>query len=294
MPAREGRHHHRVDRDRGQENDVDLRVAEDPEEVLPEQRIPSPLRIEERPVEQPFHFEKYVARDERRKGEQDHDRDDEDVPRVQRHQVEPHSGRPAFQNTDDELHRGGDRRNFDEGQSQHPDVRANAGKRRIGGERWIHEPSAVGSGVEENRASHEYAAEQETPVAECRETGKRQVARTQQLRQDQDRNRFEHRHGEQEHHHRAVQREELVERRCRDEVVVRNRELCADDQREHAREQHHHVRGDRVPGADPVVVRVSPPQEQPRRGLPGRAQALLQRRAHGRIVLVRWRRGSHQ
>ena len=38
------------------------------------------------------------------------------------------------------------------------------------------------------------------------EPRKRQVARAEHLRQEQDRDRLEDRHGEQEHHHRAVQR----------------------------------------------------------------------------------------
>ena len=51
-PLREGRHDHRQQRDGRQEDDVDLGVAENPEQVLPEDRIAAARRIEERPVEQ--------------------------------------------------------------------------------------------------------------------------------------------------------------------------------------------------------------------------------------------------
>ena len=44
-------------------------------------------------------------------------------------------------------------------------------------------------------------------------------------RQQEDRHRLEHRHGEEEHHHRAVQREDLVVEIGGDEIVVRHREL---------------------------------------------------------------------
>ena len=41
---REGRHDHRHQRDRRQEDDVDLRMAEDPEQVLPQQRVAAARR----------------------------------------------------------------------------------------------------------------------------------------------------------------------------------------------------------------------------------------------------------
>ena len=82
MAVGEGRHQHREQRDRGQEYDVDFGMTEDPEQMLPQERIPAPARIEEGPVEQPLHFEQYVAGDERRKGKEDHHRHDQYVPGI--------------------------------------------------------------------------------------------------------------------------------------------------------------------------------------------------------------------
>ena len=126
MPLREGRDQHREQRDRREKDDIDFWMAEDPEEVLPQQGIAALRRVEERPAEQPLHLEQQVARDQRREGEQDHHCDDEDVPGVERHQVEPHARRAALQNADDQLDRGGDRRYLDEAEAQHPDVGAKA------------------------------------------------------------------------------------------------------------------------------------------------------------------------
>ena len=82
--------------------------------------------------------------------------------------------------------------------------------------------------VEEDRAADEDAADQEAPEAEGGEPRERQVAGAQHRRQEEDRHRLEDRHGEQEHHHRAVQREDLVVEVGRQEVVVRHGELDAD------------------------------------------------------------------
>ena len=52
----------------GQEDDVDLRVAEEPEEVLPEQRVAAAGGVEEGPVERALELEQQRAEDDRREG----------------------------------------------------------------------------------------------------------------------------------------------------------------------------------------------------------------------------------
>ena len=141
-PPRRRRHDHRDERDRRQEDDVDLGVAEDPEEVLPEQRVAAAARIEERPAEGALELEQHRAGDERRKREEHHERRHEHVPGVERHQVEPHARRPAAQHADDQLHGGGDRRDFDEREAEQPDVGADVGL-IAAGERRVHEPAAL-------------------------------------------------------------------------------------------------------------------------------------------------------
>jgi hypothetical protein len=51
------RHHHRDQTGRRQEDDVDLGVAEQPEQVLPEERVAAPFRQEERPVQRALELE---------------------------------------------------------------------------------------------------------------------------------------------------------------------------------------------------------------------------------------------
>src|SRR5207247_3384010 len=45
--ARESRQHFRDDAHRGQDQDVDFGMAEEPEQVLPEQRVATPVGLEE-------------------------------------------------------------------------------------------------------------------------------------------------------------------------------------------------------------------------------------------------------
>ena len=118
--------------------------------------------------------------------------------------------------------------------------------------------------------------------------GKGQLARTEHRRQEKDRHRLEDRHGEEEHHHRAVQREGLVVEIGRDQVVVGNSELRAHEQRQHAGEQHEGEGGRAVPEADLRVVDRGPvapagrirPDGAKLRGLGGAVVWLAARRRH--------------
>ena len=56
----------------------------------------------------------------------DHRRGHQHVPAVERDQVDAHPGRAALERPDDQLHGGGDRRHFDERESEQPDVGADA------------------------------------------------------------------------------------------------------------------------------------------------------------------------
>ena len=71
-------------------------------------------------------------------------------------------------------------------------------------------------------------------------------------------NGLEDRHGEEKHHHRAVQREDLVVAVGGEKVVVGHGELEAHQQREHAAEEEEDEGGGRVPEADLRVVDLRP------------------------------------
>gem|GEM_PF-5631138 len=101
---REGWHDHRHQRDGWQKDDVDFRMAEDPEKVLPQERITAALRIEEGPVEHALHLEQQIPRNQWRKGKQDHACHDKQVPGKERHHVDAHAGSAALHDADDEFH----------------------------------------------------------------------------------------------------------------------------------------------------------------------------------------------
>ena len=88
---RHGRHDHRHHAGRRQEDDVDLRVAEEPEQVLPQERVAALLGDEERPVEGALQLEQHRAEDDRRKAEDDHDGEDQHRPGIDRQLVEAHA-----------------------------------------------------------------------------------------------------------------------------------------------------------------------------------------------------------
>ena len=105
-------HHERVAEDRlagehrddlghdaegGQDQDVDLRVPEDPEQVLPQQRVGALLHDEEVGVEEPVEGEQEQRHRDHRHGEHEQHLDDEAHPGEHRHLHERHAGRPHVQ-----------------------------------------------------------------------------------------------------------------------------------------------------------------------------------------------------
>ena len=69
----------------GQHEDVDLGVAEDPEEVLPQHRRAAGLGVEEVRAEEAVEEQHDLRRGERRQGEQDLEADHQHQPDEQRH-----------------------------------------------------------------------------------------------------------------------------------------------------------------------------------------------------------------
>ena len=110
------------------------------------------------------------------------------------------------------------------------------------------------------------------------------------LRQQEHGDRFDDRHREQEHHHGAVHREELVVGAGVEEGHARIGELDAHQQREHAgAEEEQKARGD-VENADVGVVDLGEEGEAPRHG-PGRLEALEAVRP-GRLRVEHGRRAA--
>ena len=126
--ARHRRQDHRDHAGRGQEDDVDLGMAEQPEQVLPEHRVAALRGDEERPVEGALQLEQQRGEDHRREAEHDHAADHQHRPGVDRHAPERHARRARAQDADDQLDRAGDRRDLDEADAEQPEVGAEPGR----------------------------------------------------------------------------------------------------------------------------------------------------------------------
>src|SRR3546814_20041072 len=105
-------------------------MTEEPEEMLPKQRIAAARRVEKGPVEGALDFEQQRAEDDAGKSYDDHHREDEHRPGENRHPVEAHAGRAGAQHADDDIDRARDRADLDEAYADQPDIGVDA--RRIG------------------------------------------------------------------------------------------------------------------------------------------------------------------
>ena len=111
-------HHHRHHARCGQKDDVDLRVPEKPEQVLPQQRVTTARRNEKRPVEGALHLQQQGAGNERWKGKDDHQRRDQRRPGEQGHAHQGHARCACEQDANDQLDGPGNGRNLDEADAQ--------------------------------------------------------------------------------------------------------------------------------------------------------------------------------
>ena len=227
--------HDHGDHSRGrQEDDVDLGMPEEPEQVLPQKRVAGLFRNEEGPVKGPLQLEQDRRRDDGWKRHHDHPGKHQHRPAIHWHLVERHAGRAGPQHAHDDLDRSRDGRDLDEADPQKPEVRVDAGRVSIARERRIHEPSAVRRQAEEQAAEEGDAADEISPERVCAQPRKRQVPRGEHVGQQEYAHRLDRRHGEQEHHHRAVHREDLIVERVPDQGVLRHGQLRAHQQTQHA------------------------------------------------------------
>ena len=110
-----------------QEDDVDLRMPEQPEQMLPEQRIAAARGIEEGQPERPLKLEENGSEDEGRESHKHHRCDNEHIPGEDRHLVERHAGGAQLEDRHDELDRRREGGDLDEGDAEQPDVGVDAG-----------------------------------------------------------------------------------------------------------------------------------------------------------------------
>ena len=110
------------DAEERQDEDVDLRVAEEPEQVLPQNGVAAGGGVEEGPAESPVDEEHGQRRRQDREREEDQQRGHEDVPGEDRHPEHAHPGRPHRVDRDDEVDGAEHARDADERQPDDPQV----------------------------------------------------------------------------------------------------------------------------------------------------------------------------
>ena len=250
----EGRQHLGHDAHGRQDQDVDLGMAEDPEEVLPEERVGAAGgRVEERAEEAVEHQQDQRHRD-RGERQDDQELDHEAHPHEERHPHQRHAGRAHVDDGHDEVEACHQRRNAEYLQAQHPEVDA-VGRRELRrGEVGVPEPAAVRDSIHEEAQMQEEGAGEEDPVGQGVQPRERHVAGPDHERDHVVEERRAHRHDRQEHHGRAVHGEQLVEARGADQRVVRVRELQAHDDGLQPSHQEEEEGGDAVELADSLVV----------------------------------------
>jgi hypothetical protein len=291
---RHDRRHHAQRRD---EDDVDLRVAEEPEQVLPEQRVAALRRVVEVRRDQAVERQEAARQHHRRHREHDHERRHEHRPHEQRHAVQRHAGCALLERGDDDLDRRDQRRELGEGHQLRPDVVALAGRVLRSGERHVAEPAGVRTDVGQERRPEQHAADQVRVVAVRVEAREGDVARAEHERHEVEPERLHHRYGEQEHHRRAVHGEDLIVEVGTEQLALGERELQPHHQRQHAGQREEDERRHDVAARDPLVVDGAEHADDARRRAPrvlelrevdlGFALALDDR-------IVRRRRGAHR
>ncbi|MNQ72592.1 hypothetical protein D3C85_873000 [compost metagenome] len=125
--ARHGRNDHGHHAGRRQEDDVDLGVAEEPEQVLPQQGVAAALGDEERHVEGALQFQQGGGDDDGGKRNDDHAAEHQHDPGEYRHFVQRHTGRAGAQDADRKLDGASNGRDFDEADAQQPQVGIHGG-----------------------------------------------------------------------------------------------------------------------------------------------------------------------
>ncbi len=252
--AREDRQHLGYDAERGQDQDVDLRVAEDPEEMLPQMQVGAGAHVVEVRAEEAIEQQEDQADGDGREGEHDQELHHQRHPHEERHAHQRHAGRPHVEDGRDEVHGGDDRRRAEHLQRQHPEVdgrpRREGPRREVG----VAEPADVGRRADEKARVEEEGAGEEDPVRERIQAREGHVPRADHERDHVvEEGRVERHHAE-EDHRGAVHGEQRVVGLGTHHTQVRTQQLRPDQHRFEPADQQEREGGDAVENADPLVV----------------------------------------
>jgi hypothetical protein len=251
---RERRNDVRDDPEGRQDQDVDLRMAEDPEEVLPEDGIAAAGRLEEQRSEHAVEQEEDRPDRERRERQDDEERDNQRHPGEERKPHERKAGRPQIDDSDDKVQCGDDGGRAREGEAEdvevHPVTRRELTRREVG----IREPARIRCSAEEEAGVEKQRAEQEEPVGEGVEPRKSDISGTHLERNDVVEGTGGHRHDRKEHHRQPVHREQLIVRFGAEHIVAGHGELKSDEHRLQTTDQEEEQTGHEIQDPDPLVI----------------------------------------
>ena len=117
----------------GRIEDVHLGVPEDPEQVLPQQRVGAGVDVEERGAEVALEHQQEQRHGDDRDGEQQQELHDQDHPGEDRHLHQAHARRAHVEDGDDQVDRAGQRGDAGDLQAERPEVDAVGGREQRAG-----------------------------------------------------------------------------------------------------------------------------------------------------------------
>ncbi len=252
--AAEGRHGIGDDPHGRQHDDIDPRVGEDPEQVLPQKRLSAFRHVEEMGADIAVHPQQEEGEADRRHHHQVGDRSGEGAPDQDRHVIDRHAGRSHAEQGDDEVggaDRGG---NAQQHHAQRIDVDIGPRIEMLTRQRHVVEPSGVRRLAQREAGIEKQASEQEEPEAKRVQPRKGHVARAQHQGPQIVREAGQDRRSVEEDHRHAVHGEDLVVLLRRQQVHVRCGQLSAQDQRLDTADQQEDEGQHDVANADLLVV----------------------------------------
>jgi hypothetical protein len=153
-------------------------MTEDPEEVLPQQRIGAGRRVEEVGVEESIEGEQEQRDRDDRHGEHEQELDDEHHPGEHRHAEHRHAGTAEIDDGDDEVDGTHQRCEAGDLEAQGVEVDAMTGREGQPTVGRVVEPTTIGAAAEDPRRVQEDATGEKHPKAQRVEARERDVART--------------------------------------------------------------------------------------------------------------------
>ena len=246
--------------ERRQHHDVDLGVPEEPEQVLPQERVAATGGVEERGAVVPVGEQHRHRGRDRGQGHHQQVAEDQDRPHEQRHPAPAHArGTHVVDGRDevDPAHQRGDAGEVDQ---EDPGVHAAARGVEVVRQRRVHGPAGRRR-LEEEAAVEGHPAEEGQPVGERVQLGEGHVPRADHQRHQVVAEPRDERDDEQEDHRRPVHRHQAVVDLGRHQGALRLGQLEAHDQGLHAAHEQEDDRGGDVEDPDLLVVRRGQPGE---------------------------------